>query len=371
MLEALKKIDKKLLIFTGCIVLLPVVIIIFMAIMQGCSNLKITPEEYENKMINAAEKYFEDNDKLPKEERATATVKLSKLIEKEYIKDTKKLLDDDTCKGEVVARLNGSTIEENNGGFINYTVKLECKNYKTETLKGLLMNDLTTTESGLYKQGNDYIFKGEDVDNYISFYGQDYRIVSVDENGYVKLLKSLSEASNYAWDSKFNLEVNNSYGKNIYKDSEILKQLINDYNSTRKISSTAKKHIVSYDVCSDARNIDDYSITYDNNCTNVLKNQVISLLDVEDFAKASLDPDCVDLSSKTCRNYNYLKDLNLNTWTVVPVANNSYEVYYITTSSVKRQEANRYNAYNIVIYIDGNEKINSGSGTKENPYIIK
>lgn len=371
MLQALKKIDKKLLIFTGCIILLPIAVIIIMAIMQGCSNLKITPEEYESKMISAAEKYLKDNDKEPKKEGEIVTIKLSKLTEKEYIKNTEKMLGDDSCKGEVVARLNGSTVEENNGGFINYIVKLECKNYKTETLNDLLMKNLTTSESGLYKQGNSYIFKGEDVDNYINFYGNNYRIIGIEKNGFVKLLKSVSELNNYSWDTKFNLDVNNSFGKNIYKDSDILKQLMEDYNNPKKITLSARKHIVSYDLCADARYLDDYSITYDKGCNNILKNQVISLLDVEDFAKASLDPDCTNLSSKTCRNYNYLTSLGLNSWTYVPVANNSYEVYYITSSSLKKQEANRYNYYNIVIYIDGNEKISTGTGTEENPYVVK
>ena len=48
MLEALKKLDKKFLIIAGCIILLPILIIIFLAIIQGC-NRNITYENYEQK----------------------------------------------------------------------------------------------------------------------------------------------------------------------------------------------------------------------------------------------------------------------------------------------------------------------------------
>lgn len=371
MVEALKKLDKKVLIIGGCLILLPIILIVFLAILQSCSNSKITHEKYEEKMISAAQAYFEEKDKLPTQEGQTVTVKLSKLVSGEYIKSTEDLLDDTTCEGSATARMNGSTIEENNGGFVNYTVNLKCDDYKTTTLKDKLMEDLTTVDSGLYQQGSTYIFRGEYVDNYITFFGVQYRILSIDSNGIVKLLKVERESSDVYWDTKYNTEVSDSYGKNIYKDSYILKQLINDYNDTKKISSSAKKHIVSYNVCTDSRDYNNSSITYDKTCSNVLENQVISLIDVEDFAKASLDPECTGIYSKTCRNYNYLKDLNLSTWTFVADSTNTYEVYYLSSGIIKEQEASKYNPYNMVIYIDGNEKITSGSGTEEEPYVLK
>ena len=50
MVEVLKKIDKKILIIICAILLLPIVLIIFLAIVQGCSNSNITHEKYEEKM---------------------------------------------------------------------------------------------------------------------------------------------------------------------------------------------------------------------------------------------------------------------------------------------------------------------------------
>lgn len=371
MVDALKKLDKKYLIVAGCVLLLPIVIIILLAIIQGCSNSKITHEKYEDKMISAMESYLNDKDKKPTTEGETVTIKLSKLVEGEYIKSTEKLLGDDACSGSVTARLNGSTIEENNGGFINYTVNLECDSYKTNSLNSALMEDVTTTGSGLYKQDNSYIFKGEDVDNYLTFFGTLYRIVSIDEKGIVKLLKSESESPERYWDIKYNVDTESSTGKNIYQDSEMLKYLMAFYSDNKKVSAGAKKHVVSKNICVGARDINDLSISTTSECSSVLSNQVVSLLNVSDYANASLDPNCLDITSRSCRNYNYMKNLFLDNWTMTAVSSNSYEVYYIYNGLVKYQSASKYSSYNIVIYIDGDEIINSGNGSEETPYVIK
>lgn len=368
MVEAIKKIDKKILIIAGVIIALPILLIIFLAIFQGCSNNKLTFEEYENKMISATENYIKD--KEPQEEGEVVTVNLSKLVKEGYIKSSEDLLEDASCKGSVSVRRNGAIIEENNGGYLNYTVNLECDKYKTETLKDSLMKQLTTTGNGLYQQGNGYVFKGEDVDNYITFYGKEYRIISMDSDGILKLVKVERGAMTEYWDNKFNTEINNSYGKNIYADSSILKKLLTEYNDTKIISNDAKKHMVAKDICIDSRAINDVSINVEIPCTNVLEKQVVSLVDVTDYANASLDAECTGIDSLSCNNYNYLYELNLRTWTLNAVSNNTYEVYYLGSGIVRSQRASRYDSYNMVIYIDGNEKV-SGQGKDTDPYVIK
>lgn len=371
MIEALKKLDKKFLVFAGCIILLPILLIIVLAIVQGCSNRKLTYNKYEDKMISAAKNYFEENKLLPDEEGQKVTVKLSKLVEDEYIKSAEKMLDDDSCKGEVSVRKNGSTIESNNGGFLNYTVKLECKNHKTDSLYNSLMENVTTVGSGLYEQNNSYIFKGDEPRNYITFYGVKYRILSMDSDGIVKLIKEEKENLDRYWDIKYNTEVNDSYGKNIYADSDILKQLLNSYENSKIISSKAKSSVISKDVCIGSRDINNTALYSDEDCSNVIENQVVSLINVTDFANASLDSECISITSKSCRNYNYLRGLYLESWTLNAVSNNSYQVYYLNNGVISYQEASVYLPYNIVIYIDSNQKIKSGNGTQKKPYVIE
>ncbi len=368
MVGALKS-NKKILIIAGVIIAIPILLIMFLAIIQGCSNTQITPEKYEEKMLTAAQNYFKDKG-LPENEAEVKTVKLSTLVKKEYIKSSNDLIGDDTCKGSVSVRKNGSTVAENEGGFLNYTVYLECKNYKTNTLKSNLMKDLTTEGSGLYQDNNYYVYKGDEVNNYIKYFGIMYRIININESGVVKLIKVESESLDRYWDNKYNVEVSDLYGINIYKDSAILKYIISDYNNPKVISNNAKKHIVSTNVCVDSRDINNGTIG-NYNCVNVLQNQVATLIDASDFAKASLDPNCNSIYSKSCGNYNYLKQLNLQTWTPIATSNNTYQVYYLTNGIIKFQEASKYQNYNLVIHIDGGEKVISGKGTESEPYVIQ
>lgn len=372
MVNALKRLDKKFLIIAGLIICLPIFIIIFLAIIQGCGNTKVSHEQYEKNMISALEKYIKDTNKIPTEENELLTVKLSTLIDKEYIKSPEKLLDDSTCDGSVSVRRNGSIVENNNGGFLNYTVSLECKEYSTTHLVDKIIEEnLVTEDSGLYHDGEGYIFKGNKVKNYITFFGNNYRIMSIDKDGVLKLVKIEPEATNRIWDNKFNVETNRASGKNIYEDSTLLEFLLSDYTNTKKISTKAKHHVVAYDACIGKRNGNNYSIDSSIDCSDILENQVISLLSVSDYAKASLDQDCTNLRSRSCNNYNYLYGVASTTWTLNASLDNTYEVIYLSDGLMEVQNANTYSEYNIVIYIDGNELYTSGNGSVNNPYVIE
>lgn len=371
MVEALKKLDKKFLIIAGCIILLPILLIIFLAIIQGCSNRKITYEKYEGKMISAFEKYLNDEKAIPIEESESVTIELSKLVDGGYIKSPDKLLDDETCSGSVSVIRNGSSVEQNEGGFLNYTVNLECQNYSTKHLVDKIKENIVTDgTSGLYLIGDEYIFRGNKPNNYITFFGMPYRIVSVDKNGILKLIRTEPELTTRVWDNKFNTEINHNYGKNIYKDSSILSALLNDYVNGKKISKKAKAHVVGYDVCIGKRSANDYSISREIDCSEVLEDQVVSLINVSDYSLASLDPDCNSIISKPCNNYNYLYDIASSTWTLNSLSDNTYQVFYIASGLSEIQNANMYNEYNLVIYIDGNELYTEGTGSELDPYII-
>lgn len=370
MLNAFKRLDKKFLVIIAVILLLPILLIVFLAIFQGCRNTKMTYEQYEEKMLTAAQKYVEKLEENNLEESEILTVSLDKLVDGGYIKSVEDLLKDKSCEGNAIVRKNGSTIEENEGGFLNYITLLKCDNYETKTLKNKLLENLTTTGNGLYESEGSYIFKGDEVDNYINFFGVQYRIMSIDSEGLLKLIKVNEEPTNKYWDIKYNTEVNATYGKNIYADSSILKSLIDDYLNSKKISKSAKSHIVSKDICVDTRDINNISIN-NGNCTNILQNQVVSLLGVTDFAHASNDSECTNIKSKSCRNYNYLHALRINTWTYTAATNNTYEVFYLQNGIIDNQPANKYLSYNLVVYIDGNETNFSGEGTENNPYVIE
>lgn len=371
MIDTLKKLDRKFLIIVGCIIILPILLIIFLAIIQGCSNKKMNYSSYEKKMVTAAQKYFKDNNLLPMSESDTRTVKLEKLVEDKYIKSTKKALKDETCEGSVTVRRNGISIDENNEGYLNYIYDLKCEDYSTVHLIDKLKENVVTSDSGLYAYDGGYIFKGDKPNNYITFYDNNYRIMSIDKNGIIKLIKETAEPTSRIWDNKYNTEVNYSYGKTIYKDSSILNSLINDYKNRKKINDSARSHVVAYDSCIGKRKSTDYTISKELDCSEVLEKQVISMINTSDYAMASLDSECNSVKSRSCNNYNYLKNVVLSTWTMNSILDNTYQAIYISGGILNFDNANLYNEYNIVIYIDGNELYTTGIGTSTNPYIIK
>lgn len=377
MLDKIKSLDKKTLYLFGGMILLPIILIIVLVIVRGCSGGTVSYSEYENKMISASEKYFKKKKILPTSEGETAEVSLSKLVKGGYIKSSEDLLEDSSCKGTVIVRNNGESIKENEGGYYLYSVNLECKDYSTETLSDNIIKNVVTSGAGLYQTENGYIFKGETdaskkeyVNNYITFFGRDYRIISIDSNGDLRLIKTEQERNSGAWDNKYNEIEKKAYGENKYADSSILKRLVADYNTEKKIKKEAKKYIVAKDICVDLISTTNGSLT-NNGCQNILKNQVIGLIDIRDFAIASLDPDCNSIYSRSCRNYNYMREFLDITWTSSAVAENTYQAYYMNQGMPKYEKTSSTKRYYIVINISGNITNFEGDGSLENPYVIK
>lgn len=367
----LKALDKKFLMMASLIIFLPILVIILFSILQSCQNGSSSYESYEKKMKSAAIVYFNKNKLLPKRESETSVVSLSTLINKKLIKSSEKALRDSTCTGNVTARMNGVSLEKNEGGFINYTVNLKCKNYETNSLISLLKNNITQSESGLYYADGEYIFKGDKPKNYINFFDKSYRIMGITNDGLVRLIRAESETITRMWDNKYNSEVKFPYGKTIYKDSLLSQYLINDYFNNKKISLKARNHIVAHDVCTGKRKKANTAIDKSLDCSEILEKQLVSLLSVSDYSMASLDPDCNSIVSKSCNNYNYLLHVSPTSWTSNSVEDNTYEAFYLGNGGVNAINANDYNYYNIIIYIDGNEKVKSGTGSLDKPFVIK
>lgn len=370
MLDAIKKLDKKFLILVSCLLGLPILLIIFLAIIQGCSNGTISHEKYENKMVQAFERYLEKEEKIPQNEGEFVEIKLDKLVELEYIKSPEELLDDTSCKGSVSVRRNGASLLSN-GGYLNYIVNLECDKYKTVKLVDKLKEGIVTEKSGLYVVNDGYIYKGDKVNNYIMFDRTLYRIIGVEKDGMVKLIKVNYENIEKTWDNKYNVETRAYSGKNIVEDSQMVETLKADYLNSNKFEEEGHRNIVAYNACIGKRSSTDYSIDRAKDCSDILENQLLTLINVSDYALASLDPDCKDLNSPSCVNYNYLNEVIGASWTLNTSSDNTYEVIYIANAMMYTESANTINRYNVVAYIDGNELYVDGNGTIDNPYIIK
>ncbi|MDO4963240.1 MAG: hypothetical protein Q4E75_03995 [bacterium] len=370
MVDALKKMDKKLLIIAFCIIVLPIVFVLFLILLRGCSDNGISYSSYEEKMVAATKKYLEKEKIKLSDEGSYEIVNLDILVDKKYIKSASKLLKDDSCTGFVSVRRNGSSIEENKGGYLNYIVNLSCNNYKTAHLVDKIKENITNSESGLYLFDGIYVFKGDKPSNYLNIFDKSYRIVSIDENNILKLVSDPTGISRI-WDNKYNIEIDHNYGINLYKDSSILSYIVEEYKNKKKYPINLKEKMMAYDVCIGKRSSSDFSISRELDCSSRLPKQLVSLPNVSDYALASYDPDCKDIKSKACKNYNYLSLVASSTWTLNAASDNTYQAFVMSDGIAYVEDTNTYNEYNTVIYIDGNELYQEGTGTKTNPYLIK
>jgi len=375
MLEKIKQLDKKMLCIICGIIILPILIIIVLMVVRGCSGGVSSYSSYEEKMLSSAKKYFKNEDKLPTVEGEKVEVTLDKLVKEGYIKSAGKSLKDSTCEGSVTVQNNGVSIKNNEGGYYFYSVKLNCKDYSTKTLKDEILKDIVTEGAGLYQVGSEYIFKGKTditknqyVNNYVEFYGKLYRIIKIDESGDLKLVRSETQKYSTTWDTKYNEVERENVGENVYSESNILTTLVKTYNDT--FDEDAKAQIVAKKICVGPRDLADNALYSISDCSKVLENQVISLLSIADFANASIDKDCNSLKAASCGNYNYMNGFLTSTWTLTSVSNDTYNVYWLNYGVPYTQKANKRKKYNIVIYISGNITEFEGDGSVDTPYKI-
>lgn len=360
MMDIFKKTDKSFLIKCGILLIIPIIIIIILAIIRGCSSRGNNYSSYEQKMTTKASTYFKQHKLLPSKEGKEVVVTLDELM-LDGLKSPNKYLKDSTCTGSVTVQKNGSEYF--------YTPYLDCSEYKTDYLVNHIKKDITTKESGLYQINNEYIYKGNKVNNYLSFFGNIYRIIKIDSNGNLRLIKEQRQDRSIQWDDKYNSSKEDNVGINEYYNSYIYDQVWSDYNNIKLFNKEVKKHMIGHTVCLDKKDENDLSMN--ESCEKPLHNQYISIPTIYDYELASYDQNCKQIGDGACSNFNYLDDVLTSTWTVNTSASDDYSVYYLAGSYIDTQSANNYKNYYWVISISGNELYISGSGTEKDPYIIK
>ena len=366
MSDKLKQIDKKYFIIFGVIIGLIVFVILLMVILKLLSGPGKNYNKLEQKMVTATQKYLKENPDFVPEEGTSTVIDSATLVSEEYMKELEKYIDD-TCTGSIRVM--------NNGGKALYLPDLQCTEYKTIHLKEKLIDDHLVADSedkyegGLYESNGEYIFKGKNVDNFVSFGGLTWRIMKIDENGNLRLIKTNAEKAKKLWDNKYNISVKKNYGINDYQNSYILEYLNESYKNIKNDSN--KMHLIPHDVCVGKRSSKDKKISYDVDCAEKLEGQYISIINTLDYPMASLDENCNAVGAGSCTNYNYLKSVISTSWTSTGVSDNTYEVYYISSGYVGSLNANKNNNYNWIVYLSGEELYKSGSVIEADPYIIE
>ena len=342
-----------------------IIIIILIILISSCSGMGKTYESIENEMVNAAKNYYANHkNNLPKEENGTVKVTISTLVEAELLDE---VIDPQnkkqTCSGHVEVTKVGDEY--------SYIPFLTCKgNYEPKYLTDIVKESKTDEYgNGVYEMNGEYIYRGDDVNNYVKFNDQLWRIVKVDSEGDIKLVLANYSQENYWWDNSYNSERKENIGVTTdYLHSDIRKTLNNYYEET--FSKDAKAKIVSKNLCVGKYLISD-QFSVEKECSIVKENEKIGLLNVTDYQNASLDLNCITLKNRECSNRNYLSNDNeIYTWTLNTSSENTYRVLYISRT-IEEENANIEKKINPTIYLSDKLIVASGEGSNEKPYVVK
>lgn len=342
-----------------------VLVIVILIIINACSNRSGSYEDIENDMVEAAKEYYSNRkNRLPKEDDSSIEISTGTLIDAELLEE---IVDpnnkNQTCSGHVEVTKVGDDY--------SYTPFLTCKdNYEPEYLTDII-KDVKTDEygNGVYEIGDELVYRGEDVNNYVQFNNQLWRIVKMDAEGDFKLVLAEKTSDKYSWDNAYNSDENKSVGITTNYLITNIRKALNDYYD-ENFTTDSKAKIVSKDLCVGKYAKDD-EFSVEKECSIIKEDEKIGLLTASDFKNSSLSEKCINLTDNECRNYNYMSDyININTWLLNTASDNTYKVLRLN-GYLSWSNASTKVSINPSIYISKGSIISEGKGTLNNPYIIK
>ncbi len=358
----------KIMIGVVCALVVMFMVVLILRLVRAGGG-KNSFEKLENAMEKAAVNYYKDNkDELP-ENGEENVVELNTLVAGEYLKEIERYVGKETsCEGSVYAIKNNT--------YYSYIPYLNCgKKYSTKFLSDAIIadNDIVEEGEGLYLDGeSNYIFRGEYVNNYLTFANQNWRIIGINSDGSIRLLLSniIKKYRNSKWDNRYNEEKGDNSGINDFTVSRIREKLTKIYNDNDIFSEENKALIVPQDLCIGARSEDSTDFSGTEECSIILQGDYLGLLQVNEYLRASIDDNCDSTTDKSCSNYNYLADLDINFWSITPADSDSYHNYRFANVPA---EVKTSSTSNILFTLNLSSKtiLKDGDGTQKNPYVIK
>lgn len=238
-----------------------------------------------------------------------------------------------------------------------------------ETAADKLIKTAVTTGDGLYvdtyKSGR-YVYKGANPNNYITFNGESWRILSVESDGTLKIRKNGS-IGNIAWDE--------TESNNWTRPATLNTYLNNDYYNS--LSKTVQNQIQSHSFSIGA--VTSYNTDLSGQIVSengAIWNGNIALMSVSDYLRANTNIEqCGNFSLnninyETCKTTNYLFSTNFP-WLVSPKADDPYYVFTVSSyGSVDNISAAKTDHAVVPVLHLKSDITLSGEGTTSNPYIV-
>lgn len=260
-------------------------------------------------------------------------------------------------------------------GYAAFSTTLSLKAKGNIKQKGItsegLKENVVESGDGLYKdiyEDERYIYKGANPNNYITFNNETWRIISVEADKTIKIIKNETIGSR-AW---------HIYEKSIWSSPTDLNTYLNDEYLPTINTNTNKIVSHTWSIGQITNNNSDLSEQIINE-NETLWTGTVGLITVSEYIRANTNTnDCGNFylnntNLDICRHNNWLKQMSdENFWTISQMANDlafyiyiDFDTYYGIQGSMLFENKEIYP----VLYLSSDTTL-SGSGTRENPYTI-
>lgn len=360
----LNQLNKKMLTLIVAVVVIFISVIIIISFVNRNRNLSF--EAIETKMRNGAIKYLKQNEELlPKENGERIVVSVVDLENGKYIPMMSVMVKGETiCNGEV-------RVMKNNNEYL-YMPYLNCGNkHVTIELAKKLKEDVVSSDSGLYEMNGEFVYRGEKVNNYVLFNDRKWRILKIDNENNIKIFDALYRDERTVWDNRYNPDRGQADGYNEFEKSRIYERLKTMFNDEKYLSSSSKSLIISKDLCIGKRDVTDTKNDGSIECSETLANEPLGLMQLNEYLIVSLEPGCKKSSDRVCQNYNYLLEDGRHWFSITPYSKDSYSVFRIAGGGTNITRASNESLIRPTLYLTSNVIYKSGTGTFDDPYIIK
>ena len=264
---------------------------------------------------------------------------------------------------------------ENTSANLNVTLTYEQKgsgtiipggSTTTEDLKDLVVTDGDGLYADEYEDGR-YIYKGANPNNYITFSGETWRIISVESDGTIKIMRNESIGIR-VWDS--------SDSNNWARPATLNTYLNEEYLPTLSDSDKVVSHNFSIGaVTSDNNDLADQI----NDENGITWNGKVGLITVSEYLRANTNTEqCGTFSlnndnRSSCKTTDWMYSAVPSggyMWTISPSASSSYFVFGVHSFGSVSVDYARYNYVVVpVLYLSSDITL-TGTGTSDDPYQI-
>lgn len=369
---------KTMFILGGSLIGILVVLLVAVWIMTNLRPNYYDFDVVEEKIAKATEKYYLKNPQMLPTSDGKYNLDYSVLSNSGVIKPLNEIIKGgENCSANIIV-----TKEDTNYTYIPYVNCGEL--YTTKELYKQILNDhsVVSSGSGLYKTANnEYYFRGKIDNNYVAFGSTTkrketintlWRIISI-ENDVVKLRSVNPTETKTAWDNRYNENEKSYIGYNDF-DMSLFKDFLTSLNDKEQLLNDKElAKIEKTNLCIGKRGEEDETIDGSAECAKLsLDTYYFGTITPYEYIRASIDENCKTLADRSCSNYNFIAGLSQEEeWTTTASLTDDYQAYIFKGSSFYLEKAKSKRVIYPVIKLNKYAFFKSGTGTLEDPYLVK